>query len=236
VDPKLSFVQASESQARGFERAFTDFADWCRRTPAECPIGPDARASVTAAMAKAATAPVRGRDGRAATAGWIFLAVVSSLYVQDSWGELANAVRDLGNGDASGVFRLADTYAEREPNGHYSNLMDANLATSCADNAQKVSVAQIRTLQAQWRAKYPLFGASLAVELLQCAFWPVRPDPYPAGRAVGAPPIVVVGTTGDPATPYEQTAETGTCSPGRARGTPRTRTRRASPGPSTRTC
>ena len=45
--------------------------------------------------------------------------------------------------------------------------------------------------------------------MLSCAVWPAKKDPYPVGPAKGAPPIVVVGTTGDPATPYESTAEAG---------------------------
>ncbi|GAB3846621.1 hypothetical protein GCM10029963_26700 [Micromonospora andamanensis] len=51
----------------------------------------------------------------------------------------------------------------------------------------------------------PLFGAPLASGLVSCTEWPGGSDPYPTGRAEGAPPILVVGTTGDPATPYEQT-------------------------------
>ena len=65
---------------------------------------------------------------------------------------------------------------------------------------------QVRPLQADWRSRYPLFGAQSALSLLVCAQWPGKRDPYPTGAATGAPPIVVVGTTGDPATPYEQTA------------------------------
>jgi hypothetical protein len=49
-----------------------------------------------------------------------------------------------------------------------------------------------------------MFGAPLALSILGCAVWPVDHDPYPYGRAEGAPPILVIGTTGDPATPYEQ--------------------------------
>jgi hypothetical protein len=68
-------------------------------------------------------------------------------------------------------------------------------------------VNRIRQLQTEWRKKYPLFGAPLAMGMMPCTFWPGPKDPYPAGPAVGAPPIVVVGTTGDPATPYENTAD-----------------------------
>ena len=60
----------------------------------------------------------------------------------------------------------------------------------------------MRSLQSTWRAKYPLFGAPLALSMLGCATWPAKHDPYPVGPAKGAPPILVVGTTGDPATPY----------------------------------
>jgi len=74
-------------------------------------------------------------------------------------------------------------------------------AVNCADGNYPDS-AQIRTLQSQWRGKYPLFGAALATGLLGCSVWPAKKDPYPTGKAAGAPPILVVGTTGDPATPY----------------------------------
>jgi hypothetical protein len=157
-------------------------------------------------MDKARVSPVTGSDGRPATAGWVLYAVISSLYTQTAWEELAKAISDLEHGNPTGVFKLADAYAQRGPDGHYSNLSDANLAVNCTDASTKPSVQQIRDLQSQWRAKYPLFGAPLAVGMLSCAEWPGQRDPYPTGTAAGAPPILVVGTTGDPATPYEQTA------------------------------
>jgi hypothetical protein len=129
---------------------------------------------------------------------------VDSLYSQTGWQQLAEAIDKLDHGDPSGVFDLADSYAERDPNGHYSNLFDANIAITCADQQTAPSVAQVRTLQSEWRTKYPLFGAPLAVGMLPCALWPGQHDPYPTGAADGSPPILVVGTTGDPATPYEQ--------------------------------
>ncbi len=205
VDPQQRLVAGSESQARGFERAFDNFTRWCTANAARCPIAPDARAAVTSAIDKAKVSPVRGDDGREATAGWVFYAVISSLYTESGWQELARAIDRLAEGDPKDVFRLADSYAGRESDGHYSNLFDANLAINCADETEKPSREQIRQLQSQWRTKYPLFGPALAVGMLSCVEWPGGRDPYPTGRANGAPPIVVVGTTGDPATPYEQT-------------------------------
>jgi pimeloyl-ACP methyl ester carboxylesterase len=206
VDPKQSIVQGSESQAMGFERAFTNFANWCKQTAAKCPIAPDAHKAVTDALAAAATKPVKYADGRSATPGWIMTAVTSSLYTETGWTALANAIAQLKTGDAKGVMDLADQYAERNPDGSYSNLFDANFAVNCADAKDTPSVDQIRQLQSEWRQKYPLFGGTLALGMLQCAYYPETRDPYPTGPATGAPPIVVVGTTGDPATPYENTA------------------------------
>ncbi|XVV11331.1 alpha/beta hydrolase [Actinoplanes sp. CA-131856] len=207
VDPKQSFIEGSESQAKGFERAFTNFTNWCKANTADCPIAPDARKAVTDALKAADTKPVKGADGRNATSGWIFVAVVSSLYTETGWTALAKAIADLKTGDAEGVFELADQYAERKPDGTYSNLFDANLAVNCSDTKDAPTVEEVRRLQGEWRKKYPLFGGSLAVGMLPCAVWKGDRDPYPAAAAVGAPPIVVVGTTGDPATPYENTAD-----------------------------
>ena len=207
VDPRESFIEGSETQAKGFERAFTNFTNWCRGNAGKCPIAPDARKAVTDALTAADKQPVRGADGRAATSGWIFVAVVSSLYTERGWASLANAMAKLRQGDAEGVFDLADQYAQRRPDGSYSNMFDANLAVNCADTKDAPTVDEVRALQGEWRKKYPLFGGPLAVGMLPCTFWPGDRDPYPAGAAAGAPPIVVVGTTGDPATPYENTAD-----------------------------
>ncbi len=207
IDPAQDTVAASETQAKGFERAFTNFTNWCKATAAKCPIAADPRKAVTDALAKAEASPVRGPDGREATSGWVFLSVVSSLYTETGWQQLAKAIADLQTGDAEAVFELADQYADRRPDGTYSNLFDANFAVNCADTDETLTVDRIRQLQGEWRQKYPLFGGSMALGLLTCSFWQGKRDPYPTGAAKGAPPIVVVGTTGDPATPYENTAK-----------------------------
>jgi pimeloyl-ACP methyl ester carboxylesterase len=206
VDPQQDSVASSEQQALGFERALDNFAAWCEETPDECPLRPDARAAIETALEDARRSPVPGDDGRDATAGWIFTAVLSALYSESSWQPLAAAIDQLGGGDPTGVFELADLYVERNEQGEYTNTFDANTAVNCADEANPATVEQVRDLQAQWREEYPLFGGPVAMTLTGCAVWPVEPDPYPVGPAEGAPPIVVIGTLGDPATPYESTA------------------------------
>ncbi|GAA2543472.1 alpha/beta hydrolase [Winogradskya consettensis] len=206
IDPEQDGIASAETQAKGFERAFTNFTAWCKANAARCPISADPRKAVTDALAKAQASPLTGSDGRKATSGWVFLSVISSLYTETGWLQLARAIESLQGGDPDGVFDLADQYADRKTNGSYSNLFDANYAVNCADTSENLTVDKIRQLQGEWRTKYPLFGASMAIGMMGCAFWPGKHDPYPTGAANGAPPIVVVGTTGDPATPYENTA------------------------------
>ncbi len=203
VDPTESSVDSSEGQAKGFEHAFDEFAAWCQHN--SCPLGTDVRGALNQILTKARQSPVKGADGRSATAGWIMTGVTEALYSQDEWALLARGLADLNEGDARKIFALADSYAFRDSSGHYSNMFDIFTTVECDDDSGGETVDQARTLQSQWRAKYPLFGASSATGLAYCAVWPTKRDPYPTGKAVGAPPIVVVGTTNDPATPYEQT-------------------------------
>ncbi|GIG60211.1 proteinase [Longispora fulva] len=210
VDPGKDPVASAEGQAAGFELAFTNFAAWCATAGAStCPVGPDARATADRILAAARARPATSGT-RQATSGWIFLAIVGSLYQRDEWPQLAAALADVRDGDPARVFRIADGYYGRDAQGHYSNLLDANTAVNCADSAKDPTAEQVRVLQGQWRAKYPLFGANLALGLLTCTYWPGGRDPFSAGPATGAPPLLVVGTRGDPATPYEQTAALAT--------------------------
>jgi pimeloyl-ACP methyl ester carboxylesterase len=207
IDPVKNSVDLTSDQTKGFERAFDNFATWCRTNASKCPIGPDARATVVSTLAAARQSPATGAGGRKATAGWVMTAVAASLYSQETWAEMAKAIDEVRRGDARRLFTLADSYADRNAQGHYSNLFDAFLTITCTDDPTTISTDKVRQLQGAWRTQYPLFGASSAMTMLVCSQWQGGRDPFPTGKAVGAPPIVVVGTTGDPATPYEQTAK-----------------------------
>jgi pimeloyl-ACP methyl ester carboxylesterase len=130
------------------------------------------------------------------------LAIVSALYDRGDWAELESALADAANGSASGLFTLADRYNERDAKGDYTNLIDANIAINCADTAEKVPDATVRKTLASWRTKFPLFGSSQALGLLTCQQWTAPRQPLPPVRAAGAPPLLVIGTVHDPATPY----------------------------------
>jgi pimeloyl-ACP methyl ester carboxylesterase len=207
VDPTAQPVQSAEGQAKGFTLAFDEFAEWCKNNAPQCPIAPDAKAAVAAALDKGRKAPPTAKDGRKVTAGWIITGVFAALYSQREWPLMAEGIANVNRGDAERILQLADSYAERDSSGRYGNMFDIFNTVSCDDDPGGETVEQARALQGQWRARYPLFGTSLAVGMVSCAVWPAKRDPYPTGKAVGAPPIVVVGTVNDPATPYAQTAK-----------------------------
>src|SRR5262249_3309190 len=152
-----------------------------------CPISSDPRGAVVDALDSARRSPQTNADGRKVTDGLVMYGITETMYSQQLWPALGAGINELRNGNPAIIMELADAYAERDPSGHYTNLFDANLAVNCADFPSQPTISQIRTLQSQWRTKYPLFGASFAVGLLSCAVgeWPGKYDPYPTGPATG---------------------------------------------------
>ena len=205
VDPAQDQVSASERQAKGFENAFDQFAAACRARGADCPIGPDPRHFLTNLIDRARKAPIpssRQGEERRATGGNVQLAVLSALYDQNQWETLASALAAAEKGDARGVFTLDDRYNERDDSGHFSNILDANVTINCNDTNERISQDTVRAKLTEWRKKYPLFGTSQALGLLTCQSWQDVRHQIPRVQAVGAAPILVVGTVNDPATPY----------------------------------
>jgi pimeloyl-ACP methyl ester carboxylesterase len=203
-DPRASAVTVAEREAKQFEQALNSFDAWCRRTV--CLIGPDARSAVLNAVEHARKQPVKNAQGREATAGWVFDAIFWAMYFDQLWPALVTAIDDLNHGRSDTVLSLADQYAGRGADGHYTNFTDAYETIACNDAGSQPTVEQIKALSQSWRQRYPLFGQRRALGLLDCTLWPVGHDPVPIGPAKGAPSIVVLAATGDPATPYEGAA------------------------------
>ncbi|MGH3266689.1 MAG: alpha/beta hydrolase, partial [Trebonia sp.] len=173
VDPTIDTLDQDKTQAAGFALAFSHFAASCGKK-SSCPLGSDPQVWVKNLMAKANAEPIPSgdsKDDRVAKGGAVLLAVISALYDETQWGQLATALSDASNGDASGVLALDDQYNERQPDGTYSNIEDSNAAIACADDTERPTEAQARALQAQWRASDPLFGGSAAAGLGFCSLW-----------------------------------------------------------------
>lgn len=116
---------------------------------------------------------------------------------------LRSALTAASRGDGSGLIAMFDQYANRSPDGTYLNVADANAATNCLDIPSSKSVDHYVALADEFAKAAPRFGRFAALSSMICAFWkvPVRGSLKPV-KAMGSAPILVVGTTRDPATPY----------------------------------
>ena len=193
-------------QTAGFERAFDHFASWCAER--SCALGQDRR-EVTSTVQRLLLGldekPIPGRGKRVLTQQEAVSAVFSSLYgngPEDTWPDLLRALNEARNGDGARLQKEADRSNFRRDDGSYGSFLYAFPAIRCLDS-EVVSVAAARTEFEEALAQAPILAA-LSGPDYTCAEWPVPPAPdRPRITAKGAPPIVVIGSTGDPATPYE---------------------------------
>ncbi|MHA3702706.1 alpha/beta hydrolase [Jatrophihabitans sp. YIM 134969] len=210
VDPSVNFQQSSETQLKGFEEAFGQFAADCR-TKSACAAMGDPATAVTALARRAATGggiPVTAAgEKRKATVGVVYSAVAEALYDQGSWDALGRAIVSGQNGNGQGLLDLADQYYQRDSQGHYTNLFDAFTLVTCNDGGTTYTDAQLAAVGKDWATRYPVFGSYFAGQLAICNGWPASGHAVPtAVPARGSAPIVVIGTLNDPATPYVNTA------------------------------
>jgi hypothetical protein len=146
--------------------------------------------------------PAPGAD-RPAGPGEVLLGIITPLYRQSSWPLLTNAIQGALDGDGTAMVRLADDYLGRMRNGEYGNANEVNAAVNCLDDAWPRDLAHYESLAARLQQTAPHFGPSLAVEGVVCAVWPVDPQPLATPHYDGATPLLVIGTTHDPATPFK---------------------------------
>ncbi|MBA3251972.1 MAG: alpha/beta fold hydrolase, partial [Geodermatophilaceae bacterium] len=201
TDPTLDDRGGTEAQARGFEAAFGAFAAACAAQE-DCEAGDDPAATVQQVLDDARTEPLPADDDRKVPVGLVWIGVISALYDERQWPTLAAAIGSAADGDGSGLAALADGYTGRAADGEYPNRLEANLSINCADTAERYDDDEIREFIEDLRRKYPLFGAPIATNLLTCDRWRTTRTPLPERDAAGAPPILVIGTVNDPATPY----------------------------------
>ncbi|MFF2326746.1 MULTISPECIES: alpha/beta hydrolase [unclassified Streptomyces] len=208
MDPSLPSIEMNRDQTAGFDTAFQSFAADCVKK-ADCPLGTtstaDAGARLKQLFARLDAKPIPTGASRKLTESLATTGVIAAMYDESTWPQLRDALTAAGKDDGSGLLSLSDSYYEREPNGTYANLMFANTAVNCLDAPPALADADAaaRALPRFEKAS-PVFGRTFTWSALNCADWPVRPTGTPHRiEAKGADPILVVGTTRDPATPYK---------------------------------
>jgi len=203
VDPNLTANDLLLAQVVGFEQNLEAFLSDCKsRSSCSFAKSGDPPTKLNALMQRLDTAPL-AVGNRSLTRGLAVIGVLTPLYDQSSWTYLDRALTLADDGNGSVLLSLADLYLGRNADGTYNNEGDANYAVNCLDRPVPSDVAAYDALGPAFAKASPLFGPATQYSNLACAYWPVKPTGQ-AGplTADGAPPILLVGGTGDPATPY----------------------------------
>lgn len=204
VDPAISGTEVGVVQNIGFENALRSYMASCLATD-ECPFRgsvDEAMSDVGSLLAAVDRSPIPASDGRMLGADTLITAILLPLYSQSNWPALTDMFTDVLQGSAEYAFYLADLYYDRVDGEYTANTTEAFIAYNCmdypADDAAEADAAMARLeLEAPTLSPYQ-DGPDL------CEQWPYPPtgvrEPITAD---GADPILVIGTTGDSATPYE---------------------------------
>jgi pimeloyl-ACP methyl ester carboxylesterase len=200
IDPALPMDQVQLAQARSFEDALDAFFAACVPGCGWRPNG-DPATALAALFDRLRVRPLDAGGGKLAGPAELYAALLSRLYSPSRRASLASALAAADRGDGSAIRSLADTYQGRAPGATIN--ADAANAINCLDHPVPRDIGALQARAAAAAARARVFGPILIWGGVVCAVWPapgtraVRPV-----RAPGAPPIVVVGTIADPATPY----------------------------------
>ncbi|MDQ2727492.1 MAG: alpha/beta hydrolase [Actinomycetota bacterium] len=217
VDPSQGVLAQLQAQAASFDSQFRQLAASCAGA-ASCPwhggpAGGAARGGTAGSGAGGLLAafgaledlvrqhPIPVGD-RTVGPSELLYGTAAGLYSTQSWPLIESALADAENGDGTLMLAAYDSYVQRSPDGTYSNSLEAQAAVSCLDDPAPTTAA-ITANVAAFEAAAPVFGLPVLYGELQCAEWPVPATGAPhVITAPHAPTVVVVGSTGDPATPY----------------------------------
>ena len=193
VDPDADLEEFLTAQTQGFEDALDAIFASCGSS---CPKGGTAK--LYDRLAKRVESEPIGSGDLTLGPAELATAAISATYSPAEGPAFAEALTEAEDGDPSALLNLADRYyggAEYTP----------YLAIECIDQAHPDGDKEWAEFVARLEKASPRLGGSIGNELLPCANWPVKPvEPRPFPKAVASNPILVVGNTGDAATPFAQ--------------------------------
>lgn len=193
-------IEAASDQGVAFDRVFGEFVAACGDLPG-CPADPAATFRGVRTRLRAAAIPTDDAT-RPLTSGAFQLGVGQALYTTTMWSTLARGLSEAADGDGTTMQLLADQYLGREPDGSYANQTDAYFAVSCLDWDWPSDPQAFIDAGRKVAKTSPYLAEGIVTDYIRCATWPTPPRPLTPPKAKGSPLIVVVSTTGDPATPY----------------------------------
>ncbi len=208
TDPTLDFRENALSQAAGFQTALDAYVDDCV-AQGDCFLGADrdaALATIDQLLDDVEADPLPTNQDRDLEIGNAFYGLVTPLYSRDSWPYLDQGLQEALDGSGSTLLLLSDLYGSRNASGGYDdNSLEAILAINCLDDPEAIEPSEVPAELPAFEEASPTFGEVFAWGLTGCHGIQVEAaEPPPTIKAEGAAPIVVIGTTRDPATPYEE--------------------------------
>jgi hypothetical protein len=212
VEPPFGSFDELATQMAGFDSAFKAYMQSCLSS-GDCPF--DGPVNNAMGEAHALTLSVDGQglkssDGRLLDSATVGTGIALALYNEGNWPYITMMFQGLLDGDPETAFLLADSYNGREGGSYADRSLDAYFAVNCAEGTIGTDDIDLQEGLALMDEKAPYVGVILALDdyvLLEeaCSQWPYpRPEFPETFDAEGAPPILVIGTTNDPATPYAQ--------------------------------
>jgi len=206
VDLSISSRELSLEQAAGFETALRAYVQNCIDSTDSCLLGSsvdEGLATISGLIEDVDARPLPTDSDRELTVGNAFYGIVAPLYVRDYWFLLSAALKAGLDGDGTALLELSDLYTSRGPDGYTDNSAEALYAINCLDDPYAIAPSQVAAQLPAFEKASPTFGEVFAWGLTGCRGIQVESAEKPRRvRAEGAAPIVVVGTTRDPATPY----------------------------------
>lgn len=204
ADPDADYMEGGLQQAAGFERELTRFLARCSKDKL-CPFYNNGKAeqAFDALLLSLDSNPLTVRKDRAKVNQAVALTAVSqAMYSSSMWDQLENSLAAAQKGDGSGLLSLYDQYYQRTGEGEYGNELEAFNAIYCLDDPGPLTIEETESFIPQFQKAAPRLWPGFAGGY-GCVFWSAKSDRRIEITGNGAGPIVVVGTTGDAATPLE---------------------------------
>jgi pimeloyl-ACP methyl ester carboxylesterase len=208
VDVSIDLRQLNLDQAAGFELALRSYVQDCVDN-GDCFLGEtldEGLQTIQDLMASIEEQPLPASDSdRELAVGNAFSGLIFPLYSREYWPILDQALEMALDGNGMLLLRLGDLFLSRNDSGGYDdNGAEAFFAINCQDYQYSITADQVPAEIPAFEQASPTFGDVFAWDLVDCHGIQVETtEKAPTIDAAGAPPIVVVGTTRDPATPYQ---------------------------------
>ena len=203
VDPAVDGLQRARDQARVLEKTLREFVKVCSSDSA-CRgyAGKLTMRRFDRLISGLLAAPLPSYSGTRSLRSAEAL-VATAVLLKDrgmGWPVLAAGIDMAERGDGSLLLSVAESTMSDGTNER--QWLAPLLAVNCLD-IQPPEPGQYPAAVAELKGKSRHFGALMLLLSSPCAYWEIPTQRQPRIiRAVNAPPAVVIGTTGDPTTPY----------------------------------